>query len=220
MHLAREIERRLERLVEGATAAVFRGRMHPVDIADRMVRQLEFLDKEGFAGPEIPNVIIVSMSPQDIDPSIDREALAAELAVAADYTAAERGWRTNGKITVEVKTDPSVPRGVIECDGTTRVGLLQPWGQLIGVEGAGAYHLVDNRITVGRAYDCDITIASPEVSRQHLLIVRSGGGFQASDLGSSNGTFINGARLEGSSTPIVPGDSIVIGSLPFGFRTV
>ena len=43
MGLARELERRLERLVDGATAAVFRGRMHPVDMAEHLVRPVEFV---------------------------------------------------------------------------------------------------------------------------------------------------------------------------------
>jgi len=220
MRLARELERRLERLVEGATGAVFRGRMHPVDIADRMIRQLEFLEAEGFCGPQIPNALTVRMSPQDLDPVIDLDALGAELARAVEFTSRDRGWRINGSIHVDVMTDQRVPRGVLECEGSTKNGPLPPWGQLIGVDGEDAYHLTDNRMSIGRAYECDITIARAAVSRQHLLVIRSRGGYQVADLGSSNGTYVNGERVDIGPTPIVPGDNIVIGDIPFSFRTV
>ncbi|HHC09517.1 MAG TPA: DUF2662 domain-containing protein, partial [Actinobacteria bacterium] len=68
MKLARELERRLERFVERTSAAVFRGRMHPVEMADRLVRQVDFLRTEGVAGPEVPNVLSVAVHPADLDP--------------------------------------------------------------------------------------------------------------------------------------------------------
>ena len=46
MKLARGIEQRLENLVDGVSASVFRGTMHPVTIASRLVRQLEFLAED------------------------------------------------------------------------------------------------------------------------------------------------------------------------------
>ena len=44
MGLARNLERRLEKLVDGLSATVFRGRMHPVDLANRLVRQAAVSD--------------------------------------------------------------------------------------------------------------------------------------------------------------------------------
>jgi len=75
MGLARELERRLERLVDGASAAVFRGRMHPVDMADHLVRQVDFMQEEGDTGPIIPNRLVFRVNPTDLDAGIDRSQL-------------------------------------------------------------------------------------------------------------------------------------------------
>lgn len=220
MRLARELERRLERLVEGATAAVFRGTLHPVDIADRMIRQLEFLESVGFAGEEIPNHITVTLSRTDLDDRIDRVALGGELMGAVEATAEERGWRLNGPVEVEVVSLDGVPKGLVECTGTTVIGDRPAWGQLIRVDGGGGYALTDNRVTIGRALECDVSIQVPEISRQHALVVRSAAGYEISDLGSSNGTGVNGRRVDDTAVHIVPGDEIDLGNVVMAFRTV
>ncbi len=48
---------------------------------------------------------------------------------------------------------------------------------------------------LGRDVACDIVLGDPEVSRQHSRLTRTPGGYVLEDLGSTNGTFINGERL-------------------------
>ncbi|NJR32893.1 MAG: DUF3662 domain-containing protein [Chamaesiphon sp. CSU_1_12] len=55
MGLARKLEHRLEQLVDGLSAAIFRGGIHPVDLAGRVVRQADLSAFEGELGQEIPN---------------------------------------------------------------------------------------------------------------------------------------------------------------------
>ena len=52
------------------------------------------------------------------------------------------------------------------------------------------------RIVIGRDPSCDITIDSPQVSRQHAELTRRGQGWLVRDLGSSNGTWIDGRRID------------------------
>lgn len=53
-----------------------------------------------------------------------------------------------------------------------------------------------NTLYVGREHDCDIVIPSSEISRRHAQITRRGERYQIIDLDSTNGTWMNGARLE------------------------
>ncbi|MFQ3567900.1 MAG: FHA domain-containing protein [Aggregatilineales bacterium] len=72
------------------------------------------------------------------------------------------------------------------------------------------YDLNKDIITLGRDITNDIVINDPEVSRHHMRMTRAVGGFTIEDLGSTNGTFINGQRLTGAR-PLRPGDMIGLG---------
>jgi hypothetical protein len=63
---------------------------------------------------------------------------------------------------------------------------------------------------IGRDITNEITVNDPEVSRHHCRLTRGQGGYTLEDLGSTNGTFINGRRLTGAQ-PLAPGDLIGLG---------
>jgi pSer/pThr/pTyr-binding forkhead associated (FHA) protein len=52
-----------------------------------------------------------------------------------------------------------------------------------------------DRLTLGRASECEIVLATPEVSRRHAMLVRDGERFEVRDLESINGTFVNGEKV-------------------------
>ena len=72
--------------------------------------------------------------------------------------------------------------------------------------------------TIGRNNDCDLQIESPKVSREHAVITRDFGVFRIRDLGSTNGTSLNGRRIE--QTDLNDGDIVVIADLEFTFAAV
>jgi pSer/pThr/pTyr-binding forkhead associated (FHA) protein len=52
------------------------------------------------------------------------------------------------------------------------------------------------RTVLGRARTCDVTVDDPSVSRQHAELRPEGEGWLVADLGSTNGTFVNGRRIQ------------------------
>ena len=70
---------------------------------------------------------------------------------------------------------------------------------------------VDRRLVIGRLPECDVVIADALVSGQHFEIGPAPGGAQILDLGSSNGTFVNGERLTGARV-LTGGEEIAIGA--------
>jgi pSer/pThr/pTyr-binding forkhead associated (FHA) protein len=59
------------------------------------------------------------------------------------------------------------------------------------------YSFGQETVLIGRSPDCDVVLDNPSVSREHVKIVRGPGGhYQAEDLGSANGTYLNDERLQ------------------------
>ena len=71
--------------------------------------------------------------------------------------------------------------------------------------------------TLGRSRQCDIVLNDPNVSRQHAEIRPRGGSWVITDLGSTNGSRINGRQLEGSEV-VRPGDEIELGATSLRFE--
>jgi pSer/pThr/pTyr-binding forkhead associated (FHA) protein len=71
--------------------------------------------------------------------------------------------------------------------------------------------LTGERITIGRSADNDVVLTDDsQVSRVHALLEPLAGGWSVRDVGSSNGTFVNGKRL-GGEVRLDPGDEIRVG---------
>ncbi len=220
MKLARGLEQRLENLVDGASASVFRGNMHPVVIGGKMLRQLDFQTTESVAGPQIPNDLVVTMNPSDLDPELNPDTLAVELESVITESAAREGWRLVGPAIVHVMTDKGIPRGVLECKGSSVTGQIPPWAQLIADDGSAVLDIRMNRTLIGRALDADVRIANEQISRHHALVFREAGVAKVIDLGSSNGTIVNRTAVGPSPVNVGPGDNILLGDLSFTYRPV
>ena len=66
--------------------------------------------------------------------------------------------------------------------------------------------ITKNPFVIGRSPTADLTIYSHKVSKEHALIVQDSGRYLVRDLGSTNGTFANGKRID--EVPLVDGDII------------
>jgi pSer/pThr/pTyr-binding forkhead associated (FHA) protein len=63
---------------------------------------------------------------------------------------------------------------------------------------------------LGRSRECDIRLADVNVSRRHAEVREDGDGYVVVDLGSTNGTLLNGHRIQ--REPLADGDTITLGS--------
>ena len=82
-------------------------------------------------------------------------------------------------------------------EAATRTRKLPPKAVLRGVSGSyfGKIVPLRGKLVIGRGSDCDLVLDEPEMSRRHAVIENSGDGMYLRDLGSSNGTFVNGVQV-------------------------
>lgn len=85
----------------------------------------------------------------------------------------------------------------------------------LAIPGQGAVPLDAPRIVLGRAAACDVVLPDPEVSRKHCAICTDGDEAWVEELGSLNGTFVNGNRVV-ARHPLRDGDELALA----GFRTI
>jgi DNA segregation ATPase FtsK/SpoIIIE, S-DNA-T family len=92
--------------------------------------------------------------------------------------------------------------------------------ELIVLEGRakGKRLTLADELVIGRAESGDGRLDDdPELSRRHARVFRDGGRIVIEDLGSANGTFVNGERLRGAR-PLAPGDVVTVGQTQLEYR--
>jgi len=223
--ILRDFERRLGGLVEGLFATTFRSGLQPVELAKRIQREM---DSERTVGPSeiwAPNRFAFSLSPVDSGRFTQAEtALVSELEEVVRATAAERGWGLLGPPEIELSVDPRLKKGSFRCEASLVEGeeRIEPAGadaaQLIVHEGpeARTVILTKDSTTIGRLAECDVVLADRGASRRHAQIRLHEGAYSLTDLGSTNGTRLNGQTVQ--SRELADGDRITIGATTIEFR--
>lgn len=217
MSLWGKLEQRLGGLIEGIFARTFRGRVHPMEIADRIAREIEDQRTVSVSTIYVPNEFIVRLQAEDwayLQPL--EEALKREIEQYVQQYVAERGYALVGRPRVILAAAEGGYPGsfVVESSMAER----PPEALLIGLTGplAGTELRVAKDCTrLGRAPENDVVIEDHNLSRSHAQIIRQKQGFVLVDVGSTNGTYVNGQKV--TQTPLRDGDEIVVGLSSFRF---
>ena len=214
----RGFERRLERMVEGAFARAFRSSIRPVELARRMAREMDDHLSVGVRGtPVVPNHFTVALSAADHAEFADaQDTLRRELCEAVREHARDERYGFMGPVEVELVVDEKLGVGRFNVEGRFREGpggagagsLVIPTGQ--------RFTLSEHPISVGRRPEANIVLADPNVSRSHAEIRPHGEGFLLIDLGSTNGTKVNGVRID--QRILQDGDELTFGNTRMRFE--
>jgi hypothetical protein len=270
-------EKRLENLVEGAFAKVFKGVVHPVEIASAMQREAD-AHKSILGGGRtlVPNRYIIDLSPPDHDRLAQYAApLAQELAQAQAEYIGEQGWTVYGDVIVEIERGEGLDTGMfrIAAEVYTGGGDQQPpppppppgyppqhqgYGPPpgmppgppmggpppIGPPGSPAqvssqptppvtplhtarqarlissdgrqFAVAIGSTVIGRGEGAQVRLADVGISRQHARLDYDGTRMVLTDLGSTNGTTVNGNRI--TAAALQHGDVIQLGTTTLTFR--
>ena len=268
MGVLQRFERRLEGMVGLAFARIFKGKVHPAEIAKALQREAdEQRNVLGEGRVLAPNMYTVRLGEVDYANLAEwSDQLADELADMVTEHIADEGYQTFGAVSVRLERDDSLPTGVFEVSSqvadparpgsredvavapvsgspsaahpavpplpplrgrvATDTGRQSPSvvgragsrvEHLLVVDGPGTrHHLSTGRNVIGRGTEADIRLPDTGVSRKHVDVVLENGTAVAEDLGSTNGTLVNGRRI--SRQPLADGDVIRIGHSVLVYR--
>ncbi|MCL4312901.1 MAG: DUF3662 and FHA domain-containing protein [Actinobacteria bacterium] len=214
-------ERRLERLVEGVFAKTFPGTLQPVEIGQRIAREMDLQRTIGVRGTIImPNIFKISLATEDLERfSSFGSTLAKELAEAAYEHAQEERAHLLGAVEVLLLENSDLTPGVFEIlcefrpsevteqneDGAFKY----PYAWLVLPDGSRV-EIGDQPLLIGRLPICSVLLDDPNVSRQHAEIRYEDDHLLVVDLGSTNGTWVNGSKV--TYTELQDEDEIRVGT--------
>jgi len=228
-----KIEQRMEELVEGTLARLFRGRLQPRDIALQLARALE--DSAAAGAPAVRYAL--RLHPEDAQVLLSEQPRLPEILAQELVTAAREGNITLPRQPeIVILADPALkPRAVAVSSEDASVhetaaykpatGPFSPahgaHAQSAGVTPPNAFLIIGGDRTVsltqpilslGRRLDNHIVLDDPRVSRAHAQLRLRFGRYVLYDLGSTGGTFVNGQRVQ--ECVLRPGDVISLAGVP------
>jgi hypothetical protein len=209
-------ERGLERIVEGAFAKAFRGQLQPVEIGRRITREMDLRRIAGTKGFIAPNRFEIFLSTPDYErfESIG-EALNRELIEAVREHGAEENYIFVGAIEITIHEDPDLGPSTFAIESDLQELVNAPTNWLVLPDGRRVA-VADEAVTIGRLPECAVALDDPNVSRRHAQVRVDGGTVVVVDLGSTNGTKVNGVVVR--EHKLSPGDRITVGTTTLRFE--
>lgn len=208
------IEEACAAFIERAFANMFPSDLEPAQIARKLVATMEARTQSIESTMIAPSSYAVSINPVDyarLKPH--QHYLENEWSALLADVAARVGIRFQSSgITVALREDANVPAGAIEIqiqNGETPKAVTAYALRLIKGMPLGERYRIGGAMRVGRNPQSDIFLVDPSVSRNHALLDVHEGRLLVRDEGSSNGTFVNGERVQART--LQPGDVVAFG---------
>ena len=218
MGLLDSFEKGLERAVNGAFAKTFRSGLQPIEITSALRRELDtraaVVSRDRIL---VPNKFTVRLAKGDFERMSGLgSSLTDELTQLVQEHARSQRYSFAGGISIRLEHKPSLSEGMIEVHSENVQGKVA-WNPIVDIAGK-RYPITRSHTVIGRGSDADITVDDSSISRKHVEILWDGKRGQVNDLGSTNGSLLNGERV--SKAPLEPDSVIEIGRTRIVFRVL
>jgi hypothetical protein len=211
-------EKGLERAVNGAFAKTFKSGLQPVEITAALRRELD--TKAAVVSRDrilVPNKFTVRLGRTDYERMVGLgPTLIDELTDLVQRHATAQHYSFAGGISIALAEDPRLSQGMVEITSVNVKGTVA-WTPVLEINGK-RHPITHSRTVIGRGSDADITVDDTGISRKHVEILWDGTRAQVNDLGSTNGSQLNGAPVH--KAPLTPDSVIDIGRTRIVFRVL
>ena len=216
MGLLDSFERGLERAVNGAFAKTFKSGVQPVEVSAALRRELD--TKAAIVSRDrilVPNEFTVRLSPADHERITALGApLVNELTELLQRHALSQRYSFPGGIDIRFVADPALSQGMVDVRSASVEGRVD-WTPILEI-GGRRYEITRPRTVIGRGSEADITVDDSGISRKHVEILWDGKRAQVNDLGSTNGSKLDGRPVK--QALLEPDSVIDIGRTRIVFR--
>ena len=214
MGVLRDLEERLGRWTDRLTARWLGGRPTPRRLAASLSEALR-------TGPALDgraallNAYTVYLCPDDLARLGETDGLRHELVAAMRSEAEARrlGWL--GRPRVRLQADPEATAGTVRIEAAAEPGAGRM--ALLPVAGGAGFEL-DAQAVIGRDAECGVRLDGEGVSRRHARLEPMVDRWRVTDLGSTNGTLVNGVRI--SAAALAEGDELRCGDVRLRVREI
>jgi hypothetical protein len=156
----------------------------------------------------VPNNFTVMLAPGDYERMIALgDTLIDELTQLVQQHAAAQHYSFAGGINIRCEQSTALSQGMVEIVSSNAQGAVS-WNPVLDI-GGKRHPITRSRTVIGRGSDADITVDDSSISRRHVEILWDGKRAQVNDLGSTNGSLLNGRKVD--TAPLAPDSVIDIG---------
>lgn len=196
-----------------------RANVRPIEIGRRLVHEMDDKRSVDTDGRRVaPNHFVITLSSRDHQELGQHiAALETELVEAAKEYARDEGYVLRGPVTVKLTDDDAVKTGRIQIVSKVRTNESPVVAASLVIAGRPPMALATSSIVIGRSPECDISFDDANISRRHAEIRVVLGSHVIADLGSTNGTKVNGVPITIERT-LRDGDIIALGSNTIRFE--
>ena len=201
----------MERTVEDVFARAFKSKIKPIELGRRLIKDMDAnrtLDVRGRT--VVPNAFTFGLAEDDHEPFVEiHDALVRELGDAAHHHASDEKYSFMGPVAISVVVDYDMKPGRFTCTSRMMDGASMPVKGTVVLTDGRRIEIGSNPATIGRLPDCEVPLTDPNISRRHAEIRTVDGAHQITDLGSTNGTRVNGIPIGHHKLEV--GDVITLG---------
>jgi hypothetical protein len=241
------VERSMENLFDGLFSRAFKSGVKPLQLGRKLLQVVDSeRDVDAQGRRVVPNSYLIQLSPDDREGFADVEpTLLQELTVALREYISQEGYHVEGKARVALRTNPDLRRGKfdIDCRNITPEAAPAPAPAptapsaevpaaplltavpsafdrppaVLSLPSGERIELHEGHYVLGRHLENDIVLNDTNVSRKHAEFVCAAGEVVVRDLGSTNGTKVNGVLITGEQL-LQHGDVVNFGTAQVRFE--